>query len=156
MRACFRNSLTISLMSELRKAIDDELLRRARAMRHDPAPAEKKLWQLIRDRQLNGLKFRRQHRLAGYIADFYCHEVTLVIELDGPSHGDRAAYDERRTQRIERRGSHVVRFVNDDVFWHTDAVLQAIYDECEKLKGFRENLEAGPHPGPLPGYRVRG
>ena len=79
-------------MSELRKAIDDELLRRARAMRHEPAPAEKKLWRLLRDRQLNGFKFRRQHRVAGYIADFYCHEASLVVELDGASHGDRDLY----------------------------------------------------------------
>jgi very-short-patch-repair endonuclease len=143
-------------MSELRKAIDDELLRRARAMRHDPAPAEKKLWRLLRDRQLNGFKFRRQHRIAGYIADFYCHEAALVVELDGASHGDRVAYDERRTKRIERRGHHVIRFVNDDVFWHTDAVLQAIYDECLRLSGRVEEIEAGPHPGPLPEYRERG
>src|SRR5688572_24268504 len=106
-------------MSELRIAIDDELLRRARAMRHDPAPAEKKLWRLLRDRQLAGFKFRRQHRLAGYIADFYCHEVLLVVERDGDSHGDRVAYDDRRTRRIERQGYHVIRFLNDDVFRHT-------------------------------------
>jgi very-short-patch-repair endonuclease len=140
-------------MSELRIAIDDELLRRARAMRHEPAPAEKKLWRLLRDRQLAGFKFRRQHRLAGYIADFYCHDVELVVELDGDSHGDRGAYDERRTKRLERRGHHVIRFVNDDVFWHADAVLQAIYDECLRLTG---RIETGPHPGPLPGYRERG
>ena len=140
-------------MSELRIAIDEELLRRARAMRHEPAPAEKKLWRLLRDRQLNGFKFRRQHRLAGYIADFYCHKVMLVVELDGDSHGDRTAYDEQRTKRLERRGHHVIRFVNDDVFWHGDAVLQAIYDECLRLTG---QIEAGPHPSPLPGYRERG
>ena len=121
-------------MSELRKAIDDELLHRARMMRHEPAPSEKKLWRLLRDRQLAGFKFRRQHRLAGYIADFYCHEVLLVVELDGDSHGDRVAYDARRTKRIERRGHHVIRFANNDVFWHTDAVLQAIYDECVRLR----------------------
>jgi len=140
-------------MSELRIAIDDELLRRARAMRHDPAPAEMKLWRLLRDRQLGGFKFRRQHRLAGYIADFYCAEASLVIELDGDSHGDQAEYDERRTKRIERHGHCVIRFVNDDVFRHTDAVLSAIYDECLRLTG---NIEAGPHPSPLPGYRERG
>jgi len=125
-------------MSELRKAIDDELLRRARAMRHEPAPAEKKLSRLLRDRQLNGFKFRRQHRIAGYIADTYCHEARLIVELDGDSHGDRAAYDERRTKRIKRQGHHVIRFVNDDVFWHTDAVLQAVYDECLLLCGRSE------------------
>jgi lysyl-tRNA synthetase class 2 len=143
-------------MSELRIAIDNELLRRAHAMRHDAAPAEKKLWCLLRDRQLSGFKFRRQHRLAGYIADFYCHDARLVVELDGDSHGDRAAYDGRRSTRIERRGHRVIRFLNDDVFWHTDAVLCAIYDECVRLSTSGSNVKAGPHPDPLPGYRERG
>src|SRR4051812_38657198 len=108
------------------------LLDRARAMRHEPAPAEKKLWQRLRDRQLNGLKFRRQHPVGrNFIADFYCHDAKLVIELDGESHGDRDRYDARRSKRLERDGLRVIRFLNDDVFWHLDAVLEEILRDCE-------------------------
>ena len=65
--------------------------------------------------------------------------MLLVVELDGDSHGDRVAYDARRTKRIERRGHHVIRFANNDVFWHTDAVLQAIYDECVRLRSISKH-----------------
>ena len=137
-------------MSELRIAIDEMLLERARAMRHDPAPAEQKLWQCLRDRQLGGFKFRRQHPLGGYIADFYCAETLLVVELDRDSHGDRAAYDDRRTRRLQRDGRNVIRFVNDDVFWHIDAVLHVIIDECVRSKANRSR------PSPRPSPRVQG
>jgi very-short-patch-repair endonuclease len=137
-------------MSELRIAIDQMLLERAREMRHDPAPAEQKLWRCLRDRQLGGFKFRRQHPLGGYIADFYCAEALLVVELDGASHGDRAAYDDRRTRRLQRDGRDVIRFVNDDVFWHIDAVLQVILDECVRSKAKRSR------PSPRPSPRVQG
>src|SRR6266542_588296 len=92
------------------------LLERARAMRKEAAPAEEKLWKLLRDRQLNGLKFRRQHRLDNYIADFYCYEAKPVVELDGDSHGERERYDAARTKRLTRGGNRVIRFLNDDVF----------------------------------------
>ena len=103
-------------------------------MRAQPAPAEKKLWRCLRDRQLGGLKFRRQHPLGPFIADFFCAEVGLAVELDGDSHGERERYDARRTSYLERDGHHIIRFVNDDVFWHTDSVLQALFDECERLR----------------------
>jgi very-short-patch-repair endonuclease len=118
------------------------LLQRAREMRKDPAPAEQKLWKLLRNRQLNGLKFRRQQRVGKYIADFLCFETQLIVELDGESHGGRDAYDARRTLRLERDGCRVIRFHNGDVFWHTDSVLEEILRECES--------RTPPHPGPLP------
>jgi very-short-patch-repair endonuclease len=85
-------------------AIEPELLARAREMRMESAPAEHKLWQCIRIRQLNGFKFRRQHNLGPFIADFYCHEAQLVVELDGDSHAARAEYDASRTKRPKRDG----------------------------------------------------
>ena len=100
-------------------------------MRKHPAPAERKLRQLLRDRQLDDFKFRRQHRIVDYIADFYCHEVGLVIELDGESHGERTEYDAKRTRRIRRAGCDVIRSENDDVFRFTDAVLEEIWRECD-------------------------
>jgi very-short-patch-repair endonuclease len=119
-------------MDYLRKsAIEPELLARARAMRKNSAPAEHKLWELLRNRQLNGFKFRRQHNVGPFIADFYCDEARLVVELDGDSHATRAEYDASRTIRIERDGYHVIRFLNSDVFDFTDSVLEEILCECE-------------------------
>ena len=113
-------------------------------MRQDPAPAEQKLWQCLRDRQLGGFKFRRQHTTAPYIADFFCPELNLIIELDGDSHGNRESYDAQRTKHLQRNGSHVIRFINDDVYDHLDSVLEAILTECEKLS------TPSPHPNPVP------
>ena len=115
-----------------RSNIDPILLERARAMRHEAAPAEQKLWQFLRDRQLGGFKFRRQHPTPPFVADFYCHQSQLVVELDGDSHSDRDAYDASRTKRLERDGLRVIRFVNEDVFWHLDNVLEEILLECER------------------------
>jgi len=102
-------------------------------MRHESAPAEEKLWWCLRNRRLAGYKFRRQQPLAPYVADFFCAETKLVIELDGESHGERYEYDERRTQRLTRNGLHVIRFENHDVFHFLDAVLLEILKECERL-----------------------
>jgi very-short-patch-repair endonuclease len=102
-------------------------------MRHEPAPAEAKLWQCLRNRQLAGFKIRRQTPLPPFIADFYCAECQLVIELDGDSHAENEAYDARRSQRLMRDGLHVIRFLNVDVQLHLDAVLSEILLECERL-----------------------
>ena len=115
------------------------LLERARAMRHE-------LWQCLRGRQLFGFKFRRQQPLGRYIADFFCAEVKLVVELDGESHGERQAYDERRTKRLMQGSLNVIRFENDDVFHFLDTVLEEILKECERL----QHAERRP-PSPLVG-----
>jgi very-short-patch-repair endonuclease len=111
--------------------VDPELLRRAKEMRHEPAPAEQKLWWCLRDRRLNGFKFRRQYPVRGYVADYYCAEAGLIVELDGDSHEGREEYDARRTDALIQEGFRVVRFVNTDVFENLDGVLEAILSECE-------------------------
>src|SRR2546428_599656 len=88
------------------------LLQRAREMRHEPAPAEKKLWHCLRDRQLGGYKFRRQQPIAPFVADFFCAPCKLVVELDGDSHDRRDEYDASRTRRLNRGGLRVIRFLN--------------------------------------------
>jgi very-short-patch-repair endonuclease len=103
-------------------------------MRHDPAPADQKLWRCLRDRQLGGFKIRRQRPMPPYIADFYCVQARLVIELDGDTHGDRLEYDARRTKRMQTAGQNVIRFVHDDVLWHLDDVLEEILSECDRLE----------------------
>jgi 5-methyltetrahydrofolate--homocysteine methyltransferase len=113
--------------------VPPQLLHFARQMRREPSPAEAKLWRCLRDRQLSGYKFRRQRLVPPFIADFCCVQLRLVVELDGDSHADQLAYDARRTQRLEVDGMHVIRFVNDDVRWHLDSVLEEILRECERL-----------------------
>ena len=102
------------------------LTSRAQALRHDPTPAEKKLWyELLRDLPH---KFTRQKPLGRYVADFYCSRLRLVIELDGDSHyTDRAqCYDEMRTILLEQQGLRVIRFTNTEVLQNFEAVCGVI------------------------------
>jgi len=103
----------------------------ARNMRAEPTDAEARLWRLIRRQQLDGFRFRRQHPIAGYIADFYCHEARLAIELDGGQHvADpvQAAHDEKRDQAIVDTGVRILRFWDIHVLKNTDGVLEEIWD----------------------------
>lgn len=101
---------------------------RAKSLRQNSTDAEKKLWSLLRNRQLKGCKFRRQHALADYIADFYCHEKKLVIELDGKSHKERdtKTYDAARSKLLRDHGITVIRFWNAEVMNETEKVLAKI------------------------------
>lgn len=102
--------------------------RRARALRRSSTDVEHKLWAVIRNRQLEGFKFRRQVPIGRYYADFACLEARLVIELDGSQHMDRAEADERRTGDLEAAGWHVIRFWNNDVLLELDGVGRAILE----------------------------
>lgn len=103
----------------------------ARALRNDCTDAEQLLWQYLRRRQLGGFRFRRQHPLAGCIADFACMEARLTVELDGGQHLENAEYDARRTQRLNKMGYRVLRFWNDDVLLQTETVLEVILHHLE-------------------------
>ncbi len=103
-------------------------------MRKSATPAEQKLWQALRNRNLEGYKFRRQHPLGNFIVDFFCAEVGLVIEVDGWGHLKQREYDQARTDWLEDRGYHVVRYWNDDVLMNLDEVTQDIVKNCKKLK----------------------
>jgi len=106
---------------------------RARQLRREMTPAERKLWQRIRDGQLDGAHIRRQHAVGPFIVDFYCAKAKLVIEIDGDTHAERVEYDQERTQWLsEQKHYRVVRFTNDEVMHHLDAVVEAIR---EALRG---------------------
>jgi very-short-patch-repair endonuclease len=109
------------------------LLQAARELRQPQTPAEQKLWSRLRDRQLDGLKFRRQHPIARFIIDFYCAEARLCIEIDGDSHAEQVEYDQARTAYLNELGYTVMRFTNREVFGQLEVVAQAIADECRRL-----------------------
>jgi len=90
-------------------------------MRHEPSRAERALWNILRDRRLSDFKFRRQHPIDRYIADFACVKAKVVIEIDGPSHSlpDQIEHDWRRTSALENLGWRVLRLTDDEVL--TDA-----------------------------------
>ncbi|MDH4043890.1 MAG: endonuclease domain-containing protein [Gemmatimonadota bacterium] len=96
-----------------------------RGLRRRSTPAERKAWRLLRNRRLLGLKFRRQHPIAGYIVDFYCAELRLVIELDGGYHDtpEQRARDAVRTAALHAHGATVVRLRNSHI---SDARLHAL------------------------------
>ncbi|MBD9478124.1 DUF559 domain-containing protein [Pseudoxanthomonas sp. PXM02] len=107
----------------MRSVLDHE---RERRLRQEQTEAERVLWWQLRNRRLLGWKFRRQHRVGPYFADFVCLEAGLVIELDGSQHLQQVRQDALRTLRLQREGFEVLRFWNDVVLRETDAVLMAI------------------------------
>lgn len=98
----------------------------ARSLRATQTKAESLLWTAIRSRRLSGLKFRRQHPIGQFIADFACIEKRLVVELDGGYHDVIVQQDRNRQQEIEEQGWAVVRFTNEDVLDDVDSVAIAI------------------------------
>ena len=98
----------------------------ARRLRRDSTPPERILWSRLRDRRLGGIKFRRQQPIGPFVADFYCPDARLVVELDGQVHGDHRARDARRNRWMEEEGLQVLR-VSVSVFMkNQDGVLREI------------------------------
>lgn len=115
--------------------LDLQLLEFAKAMRSNATDAEHLMWQLLRAKRFMNLKFRRQHVIAPYIVDFYCHELGLVIELDGSQHGaeDAIEYDAERTKFLEALGLKVVRYWNHEILKNTERVLDDLWNKCRAL-----------------------
>lgn len=100
---------------------------RARELRKEMTYAEKRLWQYLRDDQLDGAHFRKQHAVDTYIVDFFCAKSKLVIEVDGDSHAEQMEYDAARTQWLnEQHHYRVLRFTNDEVLTNIEAVIETI------------------------------
>jgi len=102
------------------------LVEMARKLRQKQTPVEEILWELLRDRRFLDLKFRRQHQIGDYIADFYCHDHKLVIEVDGGIHRTQGAKDAKRNAYMESLGMTVLRFPNDAVLNTPDYVLSRV------------------------------
>ena len=108
----------------------EELLKRAKAMRSEPTPAEARLWYHLRARRFEDTKFVRQNPNGRAIVDFVARSRKLIIEVDGDTHGsdEAIANDAQRTARLERQGYCVIRFSNGEVMGNLEAVLAAISD----------------------------
>lgn len=123
---------------------------RARRLRRDPTEAEKRVWAIVRNRQLFNLKFRRQHRLGPYICDFACEELRLIIELDGGQHNE--IMDAPRTAYLQQMGYTVVRLWNSDVMVKHDLLAARLY---ALLKPYQEPSPALLRKAPSPFRRQR-
>ncbi len=112
--------------------------------------AEKLLWSRLRDRRLLGFRFRCQQWVGPYVADFYCWEAKLIVEVDGSQHQDRQGYDRERTRWLKQRGLRVIRFWNNQVTEEMEGVLAALGAVLKERvpSPSRRTLSAGPLPLP--------
>ncbi len=113
------------------QTISTAKLQRAKELRQQMTPEEKILWQHLRTNRLNGLHFRRQQIIDGFIVDFYCHKAKLVIEVDGEIHQQQTEYDTERDKVLAARGLRVMRLRNEEVRNRLEEVLVRIAKVCD-------------------------
>ena len=110
------------------------------------------MWELLRGRRLSGAKFRRQHPIGPFVADFFCAEARLVVEADGAPHRRDRARDDARSHWLESLGLTVLRFFNRDILEHPEDVLHRIGVQLVAARSW-PNLDPDPEPaldsGPL-------
>jgi len=118
------------------KGAPSDSFSKAQLLRRNETKAEKLLWEKLRNNQLGGLKFRRQHPVNIYIADFYCHKFKLIIELDGDYHDqeEQKQKDEVRTEVLRLNDLKIIRFKNEEVEQDINQVLTTIKNKIEQLK----------------------
>jgi very-short-patch-repair endonuclease len=118
------------------KGAPSDSFSKAQFLRRNETKAEKLLWEKLRNNQLGGLKFRRQHPVNIYIADFYCHKFKLIIELDGDYHNqeEQKQKDEVRTEVLKLNDLKIIRFKNEEVEQDINQVLITIKNKIEQLK----------------------
>lgn len=118
---------------------------KAQFLRKNETESEKILWGKLRNNQVKGYKFRRQHPIGLYIADFYCHKLKLIIEVDGEYHNlpEQIEKDKERTQILESNGLKVIRFTNHEIHKNVDKVISEIIlktDEILHLQNSNQSL----------------
>lgn len=105
---------------------------RVKALRHNLTDAEKFLWQRMRNRELSGFKFRRQHPIGPYIVDFVCIEKRIIIEVDGGQHAENTELDTQRSKYLQERGNRILRFWDNEVLKEGTTVLDVILSSLAK------------------------
>ncbi|TAJ84974.1 MAG: DUF559 domain-containing protein [Reyranella sp.] len=144
LRTSLKIGTTIALISDM----NNRRTTTAREFRRDSTKPEKICWELLRDRRLAGIKFRRQHPIGHYFADFACLSAKLVVEIDGEHYAFQQERDARRTAFMELEGWRVLRFWAVEVFESPEGIWIAIEAALK---------ERCPTPSPsLPPYRGRG
>ncbi|MGB9716801.1 MAG: endonuclease domain-containing protein [Thermodesulfovibrionales bacterium] len=108
------------------------LTSKRRQLRQNQTKPEKLLWQKLRNKQLNGIKFFRQYSIGNYIVDFYSPLFKVAIEIDGEDHADQKhrKYDRSRTRYFKTYGIEVIRFWNNEIMENIDGVLERIAEKC--------------------------
>jgi very-short-patch-repair endonuclease len=112
----------------------------AARLRRERTEAEDRFWQAVRNRQLDGFKFRFQHTVGGYVADFVCLEAMVIVEIDGSQHSETA--DAKRSAFLESRGFKILRFWNTDVLTNLEGVASVVHAALLERRR--------PSPNPLP------
>ncbi|WP_254509979.1 endonuclease domain-containing protein [Anatilimnocola floriformis] len=124
-------------------------IERSREMRQQPNNAEAMVWDALRDRKLKGFKFRRQYAMGNFIADFYCAEAKLIVELDGKTHIGKEEYDAARVVWFESQGLCVLRFGNHDVDESLEGFLEVVWSKCvERTAKVPRSSSPSPQPSP--------
>jgi very-short-patch-repair endonuclease len=120
-------------MKELEKSMyygaNTETFAAAKILRENMTICEKLLWERLKQKQVCGLRFRKQHPIVFFIADFYCHEARLVIEIDGAIHDQQREYDDGRSAEMGKYFIKVIRFTNSEVENDIDNVIKVIEAE---------------------------
>lgn len=108
----------------------------AKGLRREMTETEAILWTKLQRKQLEGLKFRRQHPFGRFVLDFYCHSLKLCVEIDGGVHQKRmnAEYDAVRTEILKDNGIEEIRFTNKEVKQNLEIVLQKILNKANEIK----------------------
>ena len=127
--------------------VDQTKVIRSKELRREMTPAEIVLWEHLRARRLDNLRFRRQQIVRGFIAYFYCHDAGLVVKVDGSIHAEQVGYDADRDALLRQGGFEVIRFANEEVFCSLTSVLTRIAEVCG-----RRSEDLTPQP-PLPQER---
>ena len=129
-------NLTSNNNERMWKGAPSSSFEKAKALRMRETKSEKILWDKLKNNQLDGLKFRRQHPISLYIADFYCHKFKLIIELDGKYHEEKEQKikDQERDEVLKLNGLNILRFKNEEVEKNIDNVLIKIKNQIEELK----------------------
>jgi len=130
------------------------ILQAARDLRKNPTCSEALLWQALRGKQLNGIKFRRQQPIGPFVVDFYASSIRLVVEIDGAIHQQQQEADQARQMILESLDLEVCRFSASQVENELDSVLSAISLKAEEIR--LAGGEDTPSPGPFPDKRGRG
>jgi len=108
----------------------------ARNLRKNQTPQEAKMWSILRNYQIDGLKFKRQYPIGDYIVDFVCKDIKLVIEIDGSQHNEspNIEYDEKRTKYLNSKSYTVLRFWNNDIDKNIDGVYEKILETIKDIQ----------------------